>query len=282
MSKKALGKGLNALFSEDPVDQENDIKEVDIYHIQPDKNQPRKNFDTETLNELAQSIKRSGVLQPILVREEKPNTYTIIAGERRWRAAKLAGLKTIPVIVKNLTDIEMIEVSLIENLQREDLNPIEEAKAYERLQKEFNKTQEEISEIVGKSRTAVTNSLRLLQLDNEIINLIEDSRISPGHARAILSLEDASKRKELAKIIIDQNLNVRQAEELAKKMNQVTVTTKSGSKTRLPEVIEIENKLQRQIGTKVKLNYNKGKGKIIIDFYSNEDLDRILELLQVE
>jgi ParB family chromosome partitioning protein len=143
-------------------------------------------------------------------------------------------------------------------------------------------TQEEISEIVGKSRTAVTNSLRLLQLDNEIINLIEDSRISPGHARAILSLEDASKRKELAKIIIDQNLNVRQAEELAKKMNQVTVTTKSGSKTRLPEVIEIENKLQRQIGTKVKLNYNKGKGKIIIDFYSNEDLDRILELLQVE
>ncbi|NLY96530.1 MAG: ParB/RepB/Spo0J family partition protein [Clostridiaceae bacterium] len=282
MSKKALGKGLNALFSEDPVDQENDIKEVDIYHIQPDKNQPRKNFDTETLNELAQSIKRSGVLQPILVREEKPNTYTIIAGERRWRAAKLAGLKTIPVIVKNLTDIEMIEVSLIENLQREDLNPIEEAKAYERLQKEFNKTQEEISEIVGKSRTAVTNSLRLLQLDNEIINLIEDSRISPGHARAILSLEDASKRKELAKIIIDQNLNVRQTEELAKKMNQVTVTTKSGSKTRLPEVIEIENKLQRQIGTKVKLNYNKGKGKIIIDFYSNEDLDRILELLQVE
>jgi ParB family chromosome partitioning protein len=282
MSKKALGKGLNALFSEDTVDQENDIKEVDIYHIQPDKNQPRKNFDTETLNELAQSIKRSGVLQPILVREEKPNTYTIIAGERRWRAAKLAGLKTIPVIVKNLTDIEMIEVSLIENLQREDLNPIEEAKAYERLQKEFNKTQEEISEIVGKSRTAVTNSLRLLQLDNEIINLIEDSRISPGHARAILSLEDASKRKELAKIIIDQNLNVRQAEELAKKMNQVTVTTKSGSKTRLPEVIEIENKLQRQIGTKVKLNYNKGKGKIIIDFYSNEDLDRILELLQVE
>ena len=164
------------------------------------------------------------------MREEKPNTYTIIAGERRWRAAKLAGLKTIPVIVKNLTDIEMIEVSLIENLQREDLNPIEEAKAYERLQKEFNKTQEEISEIVGKSRTAVTNSLRLLQLDNEIINLIEDSRISPGHARAILSLEDASKRKELAKIIIDQNLNVRQAEELAKKMNQVTVTTKSDPK----------------------------------------------------
>lgn len=281
MSKKALGKGLNALFTEDPVENTQEIKEVDIYYIQPDKNQPRKTFEKDSLNELAESIKRNGILQPILVREEKPDTYTIIAGERRWRAAKLAGLKTIPVIIKNLTDVQMMEVSLIENLQREDLNPIEEAIAYERLQKEFNKTQEEISEIVGKSRSAITNSLRLLQLDKEIRNYVEEKIISPGHARAILSVEDSKKRILITKMIIDKNMNVRQAEELAKKMNEPELPEKRVEKKQ-PEVIELESKLQKQIGTKVKMTYSKGKGKIVISYYNNDDLDRILELFQIE
>ena len=281
MSKKALGKGLNALFTEDPAGDNKEIKEVDIYCIQPDKKQPRKIFEKDSLNELSQSIKRNGVLQPILVREDMPDTYTIIAGERRWRASKLAGLKTIPVIVKSLTDIQMVEISLIENLQREDLNPIEEAIAYDRLQKEFNKTQEEISEIVGKSRSTITNSLRLLQLDKDILKYLEEKVISAGHARAILSVEDPSKRISMTKIIVDKNLNVRQAEELAKKLNSSPIMEEKLEK-RQPEVLALESKLQKQIGTKVKLSYQKGKGKIVINFYNNDDLDRILEILQVE
>lgn len=282
MNKKALGKGLNALFAEDLTDHKQEIKEIEIYNIQPDKNQPRKTFEKDALEELAQSIKRNGVLQPILVREDKPDTYTIIAGERRWRASKLAGLKTVPVIVKELTDYQMMEVSLIENLQREDLNPIEEAIAFDRLQKEFNKTQEEISEIVGKSRSAITNSLRLLQLDKEISKFVEDKKISPGHARAILAVEDTSKRIQMANMIIENNLNVRQAEELAKKFNNPLPVFEKKPVKRQPEVLALESKLQKQIGTKVKLSYLKGKGKIVIDFYSNDDLDRILEILQVE
>ncbi len=281
MNKKALGKGLNALFNEDISDNKQEIREIEIYNIQPDKNQARKTFEKESLEELAQSIKRNGVLQPILVREDKPDTYTIIAGERRWRASKLAGLKTVPVIVKELTDFQMVEVSLIENLQREDLNPIEEAVAYDRLQKEFDKTQEEISEIVGKSRSAITNSLRLLQLDKEISKLVEEKKISSGHARAILAVEDSSKRIFMANMIIEKNLNVRQAEELAKKLNNPP-EPKRKVERRQPEVLALESKLQQQMGTKVKLSYLKGKGKIVIDFYSNDDLDRILELLRVE
>ena len=181
MSKKALGRGLNALLNTSENENEA-IRDVDILSIQPDQNQPRKMFEEKALTELAESIQRNGVIQPIIVKENKPDTYTIIAGERRWRASRIAGLKSIPVIVKNLTDIQRIEISLIENLQREDLNPIEEAMAYVRLQQEFQKTQEEISEIVGKSRSAITNTMRLLQLDPNIQESIVMGLISSGHA----------------------------------------------------------------------------------------------------
>ncbi len=279
MNKKALGKGMgiNALFG---IEEAEEIREIDIFRIRPDKKQARKSFESESLNELAESIKRNGIIQPILVREEQEDTYTIIAGERRWRASKIAGLKTIPAIIKNLTDLQIIEVSLIENLQREDLNPIEEANAYERLQKEFNKTQEEISEIVGKSRSTITNSLRLLKLDPEIIKLLEEKSITPGHARAILSVENVEKRTVLLKEIIDKELNVRQAEELAKRVN-IPAEAKKVIEKRIPEVQELETKLQKEIGTKVRLTYSKGKGKIIINYYNDDDLERILEMLNV-
>lgn len=283
VKKSALGKGLGALIPE--VDEEkleidkSGILEVDINYIAPNENQPRKNFDEEKLNALSQSIKENGLIQPILV-TKNGEYYTIIAGERRWRAAKLAGLKKIPVIEKKLSDIEVMEISLIENLQREDLNPIEEAMAYKRLVDDFQLTQEEIAKRVGKSRPAVANSMRLLNLDTRVVNYVVDGTLSEGHGRILVSIENKDLQYEMAKKIIDESLNVRQTEKLVKKLNDKKTITKEKQKKDI-YIKEIEEKLKNVLGTKVSINKSRKKGKIEIEYYSEDDFQRILDIFNV-
>jgi ParB family chromosome partitioning protein len=283
LKKSALGKGLGALIPE--VDEKkldidkNGILEVDINYIAPNENQPRKNFDEDKLIILAQSIKENGVIQPILVTKDG-EYYTIIAGERRWRAAKLAGLKKIPVIEKRLSDIEVMEISLIENLQREDLNPMEEAMAYKRLVDEFSLTQEEIAGRVGKSRPSIANSLRLLNLDYRVANYVTDGTLSEGHGRMLVSVDNCDLQYEVAKKIIDESLNVRQTEKLIKKLNEKKPVTERKDKKAL-YIKEIEDKLKDILGTKVSINKTRKKGKIEIEYYSEDDLQRILDIFNL-
>lgn len=283
VKKSALGKGLGALIPE--VDEtkitidKNGILEVDINFIAPNEKQPRKNFDEDKLNALAQSIKEKGVIQPILVTKDG-EYFTIIAGERRWRAAKLAGLKKMPVIEKKLNDIEIMEISLIENLQREDLNPIEEAMAYKRLVEEFSLTQEEISKRVGKSRPAIANSLRLLNLDPRVANYIVEGTISEGHGRMLVSIDNKDLQYEIAKKIIDESLNVRQTERLIKKLNEKKNVNEKKDKKDI-YIKEIEDKLKDVLGTKVSINKSRKKGKIEIEYYSEDDLQRILDIFNL-
>lgn len=283
VKKSALGKGLGALIPE--VDEaklnidRNGILEVDINYIAPNENQPRKNFDEEKLNTLSQSIKEKGIIQPILVTKDG-EYYTIIAGERRWRAAKLAGLKKVPIIEKKLSDIEVMEISLIENLQREDLNPIEEAMAYKRLVDEFSLTQEEISKRVGKSRPAVANSLRLLNLDPKVANYLVEGTLSEGHGRLLVSIDNHDMQYEVAKKIIDESLNVRQTEKLIKKLNEKKPANSNKDKKDI-YIREIEEKLKSVLGTKVSINKSRKKGKIEIEYYSEDDLQRILDLFSL-
>lgn len=286
MAKKGLGKGLGGLLGEDPElfekDKSGSITKLKINSVEPNKNQPRKVFDSDKIDALSDSIKEHGIIQPITVTEGKNGNYMIIAGERRWRAAKKAGLSEIPAIIGEYTPEEAAELALIENLQREDLNPIEEALGYRQLLETYNLTQEHISQKIGKSRSAIANSLRLLSLDERTKDLVAGGEISSGHARALLSVEDPEIREALAKRITEGGLNVRQAEELAKQLGKKR--REKAEKAPTANDIEIERiseKMTSALGTKVKISHSAKKGRIEIEYYGNEDLERLLNLLQI-
>lgn len=257
---------------------------VNINKVEPNREQPRKNFDEDSLVDLSESIKQVGVLQPLLVLDKK-DYYEIIAGERRWRAAKLAGLKEVPVRIMNLTDQEVVEISLVENIQRENLNPIEEASAYKRLLTEFHLKQDEVAERVSKSRTAVTNSMRLLKLDERVQQMVIDDMITTGHARALLGIEDVEKQFATAQKIFDENLSVRETEKLVKKIQNnkdIPVEKKKVSDPAMEAIYhDLEEKMKSILGTKVAINKKDDqKGKIEIEYYSMDELDRIIDLIR--
>ena len=296
MAARGLGKGLDSLIpnalGETKTKKETAAKSktettegeepqtlVKITKVEPNREQPRKNFDEDALQELADSIKQFGLLQPILVQNRK-DYYEIIAGERRWRAAKLAGLKEVPVIIRNYTEQEIVEISLIENIQREDLNPIEEAQAYKRLLTEFHLKQDEVAERVSKSRAAVTNSIRLLKLNEEVQRMVVDEMISTGHARALLAVENPEEQYNLAQRIFDEKLSVRDVEKLVKNLHKPAKPKKVDDKTMQVIYQDIEEKLKQKLGRKVPVtSKGEGSGKIEIEIYNNEDLDRLLDVL---
>lgn len=253
-----------------------------INDVEPNREQPRKKFDEDALVELSESIKQFGILQPLLV-AKKDDYYEIIAGERRWRAAKLAGLKEIPVIIKDFSDQEIVEISLIENIQRENLNPIEEALAYRRLMEEFHLKQDEIAERVSKSRTAVTNSIRLLKLDERVQKMVIDEMLSTGHVRALLAIEDKEFQYSIAQRIFDEKMSVRETEKLVKEIQNPKSPAKKKQTDQQLQIVyqQLEEKIKSIIGTKVAIKYaNKDKGKIEIEYYSQAELERIVELLE--
>lgn len=304
--KTGLGRGLDALFPEKSVDKESvkktQAKEpmkktiekaspsvenkktemlVKISKVEPNRSQPRKQFDEDALLELSESIKQYGILQPLLV-SDKGDYYEIIAGERRWRAAKLAGIKEVPVIIKEFNDQQVVEISLIENIQREDLNPIEEARAYKRLMDEFNLKQDEIAEKVSKSRTAVTNSMRLLKLNEKVQQMLIDEMISSGHARAILAIPDGELQTTVAMKIFDEKLSVRETEKLVKSVMEPPKPKKEVKNTADDAIYEsLEEKMKGIMGTRVFIHRKKNnKGKIEIEYYSKDELERIIELFE--
>lgn len=289
MAKRGLGKGLDSLISAEAVKSTNKDETaqsetvVKITKVEPNREQPRKNFDEDALQELADSIKQYGLLQPILVQDRK-DYYEIIAGERRWRAAKLAGLKEVPVIIKNYTEQEIMEISLIENIQREDLNPVEEALAYKRLLEEFHLKQDELAERVSKSRTTITNSMRLLKLCDYVQQMIVDGKLTTGHARALIPIENEEEQKQLAERIFDEKLSVREVEKIVKELSNPK--EKKAKKEEMPKNIryiyeDIENKLKEKLSRKVAISAKgkNGTGKIELEFYSNDDFDRLIEAL---
>ena len=295
IKKKGLGKGLDSLIPDNKsmkpatpdksAEEKKDaeikagVQTMKINEVEPNRDQPRKNFDEDALLELSDSIKQFGVLQPLLVRKRK-DYYEIIAGERRWRAAKLAGIKEVPVIEKEYADQEILEIGLIENIQRENLNPIEEAIAYKRLLEEFNLKQDEVAERVSKSRTAVTNSMRLLKLSDKVQQMIIDDMISTGHARALLAIDDPELQYTLANKIFDEKLSVRETEKLVKEI-------KNPKKPKEKKVIEnafiyqdLEEKMKGVFGTKVSIaSRGKGKGKIEIEYYSDDELEHLFDMM---
>ena len=303
--KGGLGKGIDSLIPNKVSATKTEAKNenvkndkviegvlVNINKVEPNREQPRKNFDEDALLELSESIKQFGVLQPLLVQDRK-GYYEIIAGERRWRAAKLAGLKEVPVIIKNLSNQEVVEISLIENIQRENLNPIEEAIAYKRLLTEFNLKQDEVAERVSKSRTAVTNSMRLLKLDERVQQMVIDDMISTGHARALLAvkdgdeqynLDDQEKQYTTAQKIFDEKLSVRETEKLVKKIQQEKDQPEAKEEVKIDPKMEaicrdLEEKMKVILGTKVAINQKDNqKGRIEIEYYSMDELDRIMDL----
>ena len=282
---KGLGKGIgiDSLIPPEKA-KSKDAVMIDIQKVEPNREQPRKNFDEDSLLELSDSIKQFGILQPLLV-QDKNDYYEIIAGERRWRAAKLADLKEVPVIVKKLTDQEIVEISLIENIQREDLNPIEEAIAYKRLLDEFHLKQDEVAERVSKSRTAVTNSMRLLKLSDQVQQMVIDDLLTTGHARALLGIEDKDKQYALAHKIFDEKLSVRETEKLVKKMQNEKKETPAKETPIDPKMDiiyqDLEEKMKDIMGTKVSIRRKDAKkGTIEIEYYSPEELDRIMDLFQ--
>ena len=295
---RGLGRGLDAMISdtakprpadkaqEKPLHQETNPKDkvfmVKLSQVEPNRKQPRKQFDEDALLELAESIKQFGVLQPLLV-QKKDDYYEIIAGERRWRASKLAGVKEIPVIVKNFSEQEAVEISLIENIQRENLNPIEEAAAYKRLMEEFHLKQDTIAERVAKSRTAVTNSMRLLKLDERVQQMLIDEMLTTGHARALLSIENKELQYSTAVKVFDEKLSVRETEKLVKEVLNPAKKEKPQEKGRAQDLIyeQLEEKIKGIIGSKVAIHRKtKDKGKIEISYFSQEELERIVELLE--
>lgn len=280
--KRGLGKGLSALISNELIDEyeessSNSILNIPIEDISPNRNQPRTDFDEEALGELAESIKVHGLLQPILLRDIN-GKYEIIVGERRWRACKLAGLKEIPSIIKEVGEEESAKIALIENIQREDLNPIEEAQAYKRLMEDFNLTQEELSLQIGKSRSYIANSIRLLRLDDEIIDKISEGKLSQGHGKALLGIKDKQAQVRIAEEILNKNLNVRDAEAMAKN-KRLNIEEDLEERLENSYINSIEENLMRALGTKVNLIHGNKKGKIEIEYYGDEDLERILEVL---
>ena len=289
--KRGLGRGLNSLFGEyenETAEKEkeeivkieqvvvNEPKEIEIGLIDRNPEQPRKVFDDEALSELATSIKNYGVIQPIIVKEVN-GRYVISAGERRWRASRLAGLKTIPCVIKDYTEQEISEIAIIENLQREDLNPIESAKAIKSLINQFDLTQDEVADKIGKSRPAVANTLRLLTLPDAIISLVESGKITAGHARALLAVENPAKQKEIAIQIVSQGLTVRDVENIIKHLNNQKKEVVKKEKTL--ELKDFEERIKRVFSTKVQIKGTESKGKIVIDYYSKDDLDRIYDIL---
>lgn len=289
-TRGGLGKGLDSLIpvtvAEDQIIKSVAKKEggqetiVDINLVTPNHEQPRKSFDKEKLEELADSIKEHGIVEPILVQDRKDH-YEIIAGERRWRAAKIAGLKEVPVLIRNYTERQIMEISLIENIQREDLNPIEEALAYKKLMTEYELTQEQVAERVSKNRTTVTNSLRLLKLCDKVQEMLINKSITEGHARALIGIEDEKRQLEIAQKVVKDKLSVRDIEKLVKEKDKP-----SNQKNTISNELEIfykdvAEKIQRKVGTKVSINAKgDGAGKIEIEFYSNSDIDRICDLLK--
>ncbi len=278
--KPALGRGLGALIPDIGIENNEGVTEIDINDIEPNKDQPRRKFDEDKLRDLADSIKEHGVVQPVIVKKEG-DFYRLIAGERRWRAARIAGLKTIPAITKEFTEQEIMEISLIENVQREDLNPIEEAEAYKRLIDEFKLTQEEIAQKIGKSRSAIANILRLASLDDRVKQYISEGTLSEGHARAISNVgDDKELQYEIAKKVIDENLNVRQTEKFIKK--KMLAVIKDPLEVKKPDLYleEVKRRMENVLGSKVSISFKRRKGTIQIDYYSQEDLERILEILK--
>lgn len=289
---KGLGKGLDAMIP-DKVNKQGTSKDigitptedqavmVSINKVEPNKEQPRKNFNEDALLELSESIKQMGVIQPIVV-QDRDSFYEIIAGERRWRAAKQAGLKKIPVIVKHYTEQEIVEISLIENIQREDLNPIEEAFAYKRLLEEFNLKQDEVAERVSKSRTAVTNSIRLLKLDERVQQMVIDDLIQTGHARTLLGIDDNEKQYAMAQKVFDEKLSVRETEKLVKKIQREKEEIEKPKTDKQLEIIyqDLEEKMKQALGTKVSINAkDENKGKIEIEYYNKDDLERLIDMI---
>ena len=294
VKRKGLGKGLDSLIPDNKANRpvttdkeksnsqlkaEKNEQMLSINIVEPNRDQPRKKFEEDALIELSDSIKQFGILQPLLVRKRK-DYYEIIAGERRWRAAKMAGLKEVPVIIKDYTEQEIVEIGLIENIQRENLNPIEEAMAFKRLLEEFNLKQDEVAERVSKSRTAVTNSMRLLKLDEKVQQMIVDDMISTGHARALLAIDDHNQQYELANQIFDEKLSVRETEKLVK-------TIKNPKQPKVKKIVENEflynelaNKMKEVMGTKVSISSKgNGKGKIEIEYYSDDELERMFDMI---
>lgn len=289
--KGGLGKGLDSMIpdkigktSKDQTEAVKPDTMMDINKVEPNREQPRKNFDEDALLELSESIKQFGVIQPLIVQDRK-TYYEIIAGERRWRAAKMAGLKEVPVIIKNYTEQEIMEISLIENIQREDLNPIEEALAYKRLLTEFNLKQDEVAERVSKSRTAVTNAMRLLKLNDKVQQMVIDEMLTTGHARALLGIDDQEKQYVLAQKIFDEKLSVRDTEKLVKSIQNEKKNRTNVRKEIDPKLEAIYHDLEEQmkgiLGTKVSINHkDEKKGKVEIEYYSQDELDRIIDLLR--
>ena len=280
MNKKfALGKGLGALIP-DEINEDNEGKlMISLNKIKSNIDQPRKSFDNEKIAELAESIKNHGIIQPLILKENDGG-YIIVAGERRWRAAKMVGLKEVPAIVMDLTEKQVLEISLIENIQRQDLNPIEEALAYKKLLSDFDLTQEELSKRIGKSRTAITNTIRLINLDSRVQQYVIDGIISEGHGRALLSLEDGDLQYIYSQKVIDEKLSVRELEKLIRNIS--LKSERSEKKEELnPYYKDVRDRLQNYFGTKVNLSSKKHKGKIEIEYYSEEDLERILDIINL-
>lgn len=294
--KSGLGKGLDALIPAgnkkvpakkdaepviiEKIVEKKGVETLKITEVEPNREQPRKNFNEDALLELADSIKQFGVIQPLIV-QKKNDRYEIIAGERRWRAAKMAGIKEVPVIIKDYTDQQVMEISLIENIQREDLNPIEEAMAYKNLMEEFHLKQDEIAERVSKSRTAVTNSMRLLKLDKRVQQMMIDDMISAGHARTLIIIEDPDVQYNIATKIFDEKLSVRETEKMVKLLQKPETKKEKSEKVNSFIYKDIEEKIKAILGTKVTVDHrSNNKGKISIEYYSNEELERILYLLE--
>lgn len=282
VKKRGLGRGLAALISDEVEDenQENTILDIDINLIVPNKDQPRTDFDKESLLDLANSIKTHGIIQPIIVRKIE-DKYEIIAGERRWRAGELAGLTEIPSIVKVADRKKSAKYALIENIQREDLNPVEEGKAYKELIEKYKLTQEDLAKEVGKSRPYIANSIRILNLEEEVLEFIYDGNLSLGHGKVLLGIKDKKKQIEMAKRIIDEGLNIRQTENIIKEKKPRKKKAKK-MKEKDPHIIDLEDNLMSILGTKVNLVAGKKKGKIEIEYYGLDDLDRILDILRNE
>ena len=276
---RGLGRGLDALISPSANLDAAEIREIKTADIHPGENQPRRNFDAATLEELAQSVREHGILQPLLVRL-RGGEYELVAGERRWRAAQLAGLETVPALVKEINEKEAAEISLIENIQRDDLNMLEEARAYQQLMAKHGYTQEEIGSKIGKSRSYITNSIRLLNLPPEIQQMLEEKQLSSGHARALLALTEAPEQKKLAQRIVQLQLSVRETEKLIQQLKEPPQSKKTRRKPGV--LLEIEEKLQNLLGTKTEIITQKRGGKIEIKYYSDEELERILETLGIE
>lgn len=277
MNKKhSLGRGLSSLIPEGN-DEENYIFNVSLNKIRPNEEQPRKSFNEIKIRELANSIEEHGIIQPLILKKDGEN-FLIIAGERRWRAAKLLNLKEVPAIIMDLSPEDLLQVSLIENIQREDLNPIEESLAYDKLLTQFNYTQEDLSKKLGKSRSSIANSLRLLNLDNRVRNFIIEGAISEGHGRAILGIKELESQYLVCLEVIQKKLNVRETEKLVKNYGIIKTSKENGAS---PYINDIKSRLEGYFGTKISINCNKDKGKIEIEYYSTSDFERILNLLNL-